>query len=446
MAKPNALVDIVIGLSPTTKTLEARPVQPPSRFASVSFQGGRSGILDMTMPRSVIWAGVLDSLRQENQPAYVEIDPETNVITEVLCPLTVNVGDLTPTHAGDAIQVELIISHARHYLRRANPDFQQLLNTLETAQKQKTSVLVTQTLNDHEIIDVRPLPNPSVEEALLEAPPVSPGPVAAPAPISWNRARQLFNLVNAKICCPASAASPCIPFLYPDDGCWGRAHEMCRLMILDGAEPRKVWIYGSLCAKTQNHPSCEVHWGWHVAPTLLVSIGLGTQVQVIDPSLFSGPVRQDVWKGVQGDPSATLEASDASVFHRTKGGTYVQYDPTYTKTNTVLTTYRNMLRLRSAGSDGPPPYINCLTKSPGVQWFGIIGPNATRRWYTWGWPASWHVVWTIMPITPCPGGSQLSWNVQVERASATHCTYWITVKNLTSDPVKFEGRYDILRY
>jgi len=49
-----------------------------------------------------------------------------------------------------------------------------------------------------------------------------------------------------------------------------------------------------------------------------------------------------------------------------------------------------------------------------------------------------------MPLTPCPGGPQLTWDVSVERANSTQCTYWITVKNLTSDPVKFEGRYNIL--
>ena len=49
-----------------------------------------------------------------------------------------------------------------------------------------------------------------------------------------------------------------------------------------------------------------------------------------------------------------------------------------------------------------------------------------------------------MPTTPCPGAPQLNWSVQVERATATECTYWITVKNLTSKSVRFEGRYDVL--
>lgn len=80
----------------------------------------------------------------------------------------------------------------------------------------------------------------------------------------------------------------------------------------------------------------------------------------------------------------------------------------------------------------------------GVQWTGTIGPNATARWFTWGWPATRHVVWHLMPTSPRSGNPQLDWDVEVERANATQCTYWITVKNLTATPVNFEGRYAIL--
>jgi hypothetical protein len=80
----------------------------------------------------------------------------------------------------------------------------------------------------------------------------------------------------------------------------------------------------------------------------------------------------------------------------------------------------------------------------GVQWTGSLVGNETRRWFTFNWPATWHVVWTVMPTTPRPGAPQVSWTVQVERASAEYVTYWITVRNLTPDPVNFEGRYCIL--
>jgi hypothetical protein len=49
-----------------------------------------------------------------------------------------------------------------------------------------------------------------------------------------------------------------------------------------------------------------------------------------------------------------------------------------------------------------------------------------------------------MPTTVRPGGPELTWKVEVERASAELVTYWITVTNLTPVPVNFEGRYCIL--
>lgn len=80
----------------------------------------------------------------------------------------------------------------------------------------------------------------------------------------------------------------------------------------------------------------------------------------------------------------------------------------------------------------------------GVQFTGALGPNATNRWFTFNWPAAWHVVWHVMPSTPRPGAPELDWDVAVERASATAVTYWITVTNLTNQTVNFEGRYVVL--
>ena len=73
-----------------------------------------------------------------------------------------------------------------------------------------------------------------------------------------------------------------------------------------------------------------------------------------------------------------------------------------------------------------------------------LAPNQTQRWFTHSWPVQWHVVWYMQPTTPTTGTPSVDWDVAVERASATHCTYWITVKNLTASPVTFEGRYAVL--
>lgn len=155
MANPKVLVDNVSSLSSSPHEVQtAKKRTPPTRHLTVSFQGGQSGLLDMTVPRSVAWAEVLHSMRESNLPAYVEIDPATNMITELLQPLTAQVGELKETAFG--VDVELIISHARHSLERTNPRYSELLKALQTAKKNGGTVLVTETLDRHQIIDVRP--------------------------------------------------------------------------------------------------------------------------------------------------------------------------------------------------------------------------------------------------------------------------------------------------
>lgn len=80
----------------------------------------------------------------------------------------------------------------------------------------------------------------------------------------------------------------------------------------------------------------------------------------------------------------------------------------------------------------------------GVQFTGAVAANATQRWFTHSWPEHWHVVWNVVPLTPRSGGPQIDFDVQVERASDQHITYWITVKNLTNQAVNIEARYAIL--
>jgi hypothetical protein len=157
MANAKAVVDSVSSLSFSMDELrEARRAKPIPKTVTVQFQAGQSALLDMAQPRSIVWAEVLHSMREAGHPAYVEIDPETNQITELRWPLAVRVGEIRKTDSG--AEAELIISHARHYLQRGQPNFNSLLDALENARRQKSTVLVTET-DDHQIIDVRTMEN-----------------------------------------------------------------------------------------------------------------------------------------------------------------------------------------------------------------------------------------------------------------------------------------------
>jgi hypothetical protein len=85
-----------------------------------------------------------------------------------------------------------------------------------------------------------------------------------------------------------------------------------------------------------------------------------------------------------------------------------------------------------------------MPMTTGLQFTGNLAANQTQRFFTSGWNPAQHVVWYMMPVTPKPGAAELQWSVGVERADATQCTYWITVTNLTSTAIAFEGRYAIL--
>jgi hypothetical protein len=79
----------------------------------------------------------------------------------------------------------------------------------------------------------------------------------------------------------------------------------------------------------------------------------------------------------------------------------------------------------------------------GVQFTGSLAANQTQRWFTFNWPATWYVVWSVMPTT-IGNAAQITMTLQVQRASAEFVTYWLTVQNLTASPVNFEGRFCIL--
>ena len=360
MPNPNAIVGRILRIEPNVEGLH--PAEAFRRYPdgfNIAFERDQVARL-FPGDQAAGLLQILEGLRKLGSPAYVETDPQTRGISRLLIPIVTRIANIVE-RTGEGMLVELTSSHARHLLPRKNPDYASLLDALRAARNKNAAVIVTET-DSHEIIDVRPSP----EEPRL-TPKVPPGERQPEIKrkkwwcwffcwfrcVSLKKAEQMFNLVSATTCNPLTASPPCIPFMYPDDGCWARASEMCRLMIAAGLNPRKVWIQGNLLAKTRNNPNCQVGWGWHVAPTLCVRRCLcWTETMVIDPSLFTGPVSESAWKAVQNDPNATLTHTDASDYF------WGQTDPTYAQTNIDLQNYRLALQLR-ATSVGPPPYAYC---------------------------------------------------------------------------------------
>lgn len=371
MPKPDVIVSQQVHLD-RAAGLEA--AAPPREDVEVRLDGDRRVRLAAGNEKSAAYARILAGLEELKRPVYLELEPGTETVSMLRIPDLGRARNVQNTD--DGLRFELDASHAAFFLKRGHEEFDDLARLLREAERDRTPLIITAD-EQRQVIHIV-LFKPGPDDGPLPEYPLPP--VRLPFwdwfrrwrwwpiwPWNWHvrgcisrlRAQQVFDSMNATSCAPLTVPAPCIPFLYPDDGCWARAHEMARLMIAGGFSPRKVWIRGSLQTPTRNNPACYVWWNWHVAPTLCVRrwrlwfpFPWSTERMVIDPSLFTTPVSVAQWKSVQGDPAATLTYTDASDY------LWGQTDPTYALTNSRLAFYRLRLQERAVNV-GPPPYAQC---------------------------------------------------------------------------------------
>ncbi len=370
MYSQNKLIDGIHSFSPAREKWVSKAVEDLPEKVTVHFKTGQTGLLDMKNPRAVLWARRIEEQKRANQPVYVEIDEETNIITNVRVPRVFRVEGLDEDEHGN-LMVRLQPSSAIHVLLRSDPNFESMQASLQAAMDEGSERLITETRDEHEIIDVRELEEGSGES--LEPSPLTPDD----PPVSEARALEVFDNMIAESCDPCNPSSDCIPFLYPDDGCWIRAHMMCHLMRNGGPDittnppedPEKVWISASpgnrLDPLTSNHPDCRISpngWGWHVAPTLMVSLPGGDEKRVIDPSLSPTPLSIAEWKNLMRDPGASLDEGPWTDWSEFGDGLGESYSLAQASEYSYIKYCRDELEDRCA-TDGPPPYSctrNCF--------------------------------------------------------------------------------------
>lgn len=91
-----------------------------------------------------------------------------------------------------------------------------------------------------------------------------------------------------------------LPFGYVEEGCYARAHLMCRALEEKGFEVEKAWLIEDRARHMRpafpNNDAEAPYWAYHVAPSLPVQKPDGEVVKMIfDPSLFDGPAEEDEW-------------------------------------------------------------------------------------------------------------------------------------------------------
>lgn len=167
----------------------------------------------------------------------------------------------------------------------------------------------------------------------------------------------MFNLIKNQACGTSTASSPCITFRYPVDGCYARAHKMRQILINNGYDCEKQFVYGNLKASTG---TCCVAWSYHVAILVSYKNASGvTEKRIIDPSLFpSGPVTDTAWRNACintscGSASVSSYANTAgNVYYRSPSASYL-YDNNLVNTNCVLTKFSSL----SGCSPSPAPSV-----------------------------------------------------------------------------------------
>ena len=86
-----------------------------------------------------------------------------------------------------------------------------------------------------------------------------------------------------------------IPFGFPEDGCYARAHEMAVQLEKKKIYTAKVFATGKFRVDAQKAARGSVTWGFHVAPVIIVDDGKSRRLWVIDPSLFYEPTSLETW-------------------------------------------------------------------------------------------------------------------------------------------------------
>jgi glutaminase-like protein len=130
-----------------------------------------------------------------------------------------------------------------------------------------------------------------------------------------------------------------IPFDWPEEFCYARAHQMRRMMVERGVHCWKLWNYPRDPSHKLRVPDTgrgPITWSSHVAPAVMVLGPRGPQPMVLDPSLFRQPVSPGTWTARQGDLQSRVEPSLGQVYLRSWDGSWEMTDDAYKQTDSDL--------------------------------------------------------------------------------------------------------------
>lgn len=168
-----------------------------------------------------------------------------------------------------------------------------------------------------------------------ERPASPPGEIGAPELRSTILPGQVTELTDAQAAAVLAdlAGDAAVPFRYPIDGCYWRAHEMSRRLTELGVASDKVFavandptgaglrVESPHAGDTPPGRTPTVEWGWHVAPIVHVRRPTGQLVEVVlDPSMSSLPMTLDRWTGaMSGRPFQRMTVEQIAAYRAQAG-------------------------------------------------------------------------------------------------------------------------------
>jgi hypothetical protein len=315
-----------------------------SSLSKVISEDGTTFFVPKNDALSSVWMRLLES--SSSSRVYVQYREGTSIAQNIVPTSRRRIESLRKVN--DDMQVRFSASPAAYYVRRNSPAH--LLQYLERSLHDNRPVRIALDGLSKDVLDAE-----STEEPLTEAEPILElGPTFAntldPPGITFTAGNSMFAYLASQVD---------IPFDYPDDCCYSRAHRMCHLLLGKGIQAAKVFNYGhgfdqdkmTLRVDTPNNPKGFVLWFYHVAPFVSITTNRGAPARyVIDPSLCKLPVPIAEWLRLQQDLTCSQRYAEDRIYYEPHDATVSpKFDDDFSDTAKTLAEHRYWRDVRRAG-------------------------------------------------------------------------------------------------
>lgn len=292
-----------------------------------------------------------NDLKTNPQEELIVLRTNETVTESILLP-----EKISKVNENGRVTVSFMLTARPYYLNTQGENFKSCISLIERAIKERLSLKIVVVEGTTEIVSVKLLEDSlqkSIQKKIIINPLVEEGKSVSVIP-SETELNSIYQKIINQSC--GSASSNCIPFRYPVDGCFARAHAMRRILLENGYDCQKIFLYGNLAANN----GCCVTWRYHVAPLVYVKTSSGTVSRVLDPSLLKAPATIDSWVNVCLNTSCGVsvyetkrQITDGKYMYVSEDASSGFLDDNYSITDCICSTLSGL-----SGCDDPCPDLS----------------------------------------------------------------------------------------